>query len=178
MLIDLHVSDVLRASEVKRWQICATTRVQSLAEHTFNVICLSMVILQRRGGDEDTHQRQHTIMLAALNHDLPEVLCGDIPTPTKLVANLKPELDKIEAGIKFLGVSSQDFANDTKEIVKIADLVDACVYLHYYGVPCPHTRFVEEKILSRLAKFPEGISLYNEIINHAPKELGDQYGSW
>lgn len=171
--VDLHVADVLRANAVERWQLVSTSRVQSLAEHTFNVMAIAMVLAAKTG------QSQGMALMCAFMHDIPEVLTGDIPTPVKEVLGLKPDLNSIEAGIEFCGRTTQDSDwADVKTIVKAADILDACLFLHFYGVDTPHTRFVKEKLLVRLSKYDMAWSLYKEIIDHEPHELGEIYGSW
>lgn len=79
----LTVVEILRAQHINRWTIVATTRPQSLAEHTFNTIAMFRDLCHRMSWDDVIP------MKAAFEHDLDEVLTGDIPSPAKAIMRSK-----------------------------------------------------------------------------------------
>lgn len=106
----------------------------------------------------------------ALEHDLPEVLTGDVPTPSKMV---------IKRHINYEAVVD-DFASDSyavirravtgtpaDEVVKLADIMEAILFLKTEGVrvddPTTHTNRVftgitqsyRKAVMSAIQKFPE-----------------------
>ena len=114
-----------RLSTVKRWQILRTIRIQSVAEHCFNVQRIAVRIAQQWFNIEDNN-RLFYISQYALHHDDEEAITGDIPSPAKkyvVVAN-------IEKGIDW-GLSPwyTGAIGDVKNIVKLADLMEAYRFL-------------------------------------------------
>ncbi len=87
----------LRAADVKRWHIVRTRAQQSVAEHSFNVAILARHMLDEFFTTYDLRNMMGALTVdhmlvsmarfrvqeLALNHDLLEVLTGDIPSPFK-----------------------------------------------------------------------------------------------
>lgn len=73
----LNIQDILRASDIIRWSTVRTIRKQSLAEHTFNVVMITRSICKLCGVDDAI------AIKIALEHDLGEIMTGDIVSPTK-----------------------------------------------------------------------------------------------
>lgn len=94
---------------MKRWHIVSTRKTQSLAEHSFNVALIAMEVIRLWGEPENWAGR---IAVLALEHDLDEVIVGDIPTPAK-------------------GRAEYDFSGKvTPElVVKVADIIDAYTFI-------------------------------------------------
>ena len=110
----LTIQDRLRASSVKRWHIVSTRKRQSLAEHSFNVAHIAMAIL------DELSSLVHwggPVCVIAMNHDIDEVLTGDMPTPAKN-----------KAGYRF------DVALSPAVIVKMADIIDAYTFIKLNAV--------------------------------------------
>ncbi len=115
----LNIQDILRAEDVKRWTIVNVTRPQSLAEHTFNVIAISRDLCSRLGiGDIQ-------VMKYAFDHDLDEILTGDIPTPAK-------EMMKIRDC--YVGKSREACSALDIAIVKVSDVIEAIRYVNINGL--------------------------------------------
>lgn len=114
--LDLTIQDKLRASSVKRWHIVATSKQQTLAEHSFNVAVIAMAIVEARGG-EHRIRTNYKILKEALEHDLDEVVMGDIPTPAK-DQPYYPWGDPV----------------CPKQIVKMADVIDAYTFIQKYNI--------------------------------------------
>src|SRR5690606_20843295 len=94
IMFPLHLTDALRASDVVRWQIVRVLKGQSVAEHSFNVALIALELADRLKVDRGE------VLHYAILHDLPEVLTGDIPTPTKRVIG-KDLLDNFERTVTF-----------------------------------------------------------------------------
>ena len=142
----MKIQDILRAQYVKRWTIVNTTRDQSLAEHTFNVTMIARAICK------EYNICDVNVMKACLAHDLDEILTGDIPTPVKLMAKGKGwDLNAI-----YERVTSRTLSKDEEWIVKIADSIEASVFLDENGSSDRHTKRVAEFMHSRTVKLAEG----------------------
>jgi hypothetical protein len=135
----LDIQDILRAHSVKRWVIVSTTRDQSLAEHTFNVVMIARAIAKKYGIDDDN------IIKAALEHDLDEIINGDIPTPTK---------ERLFNSTKQLYSSghNRDLSEPEYIIIKAADMLDAIWFLSDYGVG-RHSANVTDYLLNKWGDF-------------------------
>lgn len=124
----MNLKQMLYADSVKRWHLVDTSRNQTVAEHSFNVCLISQRILQILGMNQESWIFGKT-MVYALHHDIPEVIIGDIPTPTKHLLNID-DLD-------LATILDPDSVTDVilvKEIVKMADLMDCIFFLKRYGV--------------------------------------------
>lgn len=169
--IGLTLADVLRSSDVNRWQIVRTSRHQSVAEHTFNVMLIALDIADSMGIED-----QPSIMKCALMHDLPEVLTGDVATPTKRVLDIGDRLEQIEALISYRGIKTQDYGDLIRHIVKMADLVEAAHFLHHFGIG-PHAQSVLDQITGRLNKFPEARAAFARALDATPTTIDGAYGA-
>jgi len=115
------------ASFVPRWHIIRNIKPPNLAEHSFYVTFYAMQIclLTRH------HELLGDVLSYALIHDLAETFTGDIPGPTKRRI-VDPEklntLEKNEMVARF-GVNGLFATEDTKKIVKTADLIDEVMHL-------------------------------------------------
>lgn len=148
----MEIHDILRAQYVKRWTIVHTIKQQSLAEHTFNVTMIARAICKRAGLDDVN------VMKACLAHDLDEILTGDIPSPTKREAKERGwDLNNI-----YVRVTSRELTPVEESIVKIADLMEAVLFIDENGVG-RHAEKAEEYLISmfkeQLDKLPDEIRL-------------------
>lgn len=71
-----------RQKNLKRWQLNYVSQEENLLEHAATVAyiahCLSLI-----ANKNGKHVNTEKIVIAALYHDIEEVITGDIPTPTK-----------------------------------------------------------------------------------------------
>lgn len=125
-ITSLSLLDVYRAQTTKRWHIVESKRTQSVAEHGYMVAMISLSILKAIK-IQDLNIK-NLVMKWALVHDLPEVILGDAPSPVKKA--LKKEYDKLEKQVdpKWYGFK-ESLPSFVKNVVKIADLIDALVFL-------------------------------------------------
>ena len=132
---------IYRMKYISRWSLMRNTRTENLAEHSFHVSVLAhaLAVISRDVYGEDINPDRAAS--AALYHDMPEILTGDLPTPIKYYgADIKSAYKKIEseAEEKLLGtldekirggISAAATCEDEKIalIVKAADKLDAYI---------------------------------------------------
>ena len=131
-MINLELA--LRASEAKRWAIVKLTRDQSVAEHQYRVYLIADAISEALGVSMHNSLDAQAIRSWALTHDLHEVLTGDLPTPVKatdpaLVARLEAKA-RATMGLPLGEAHDKTIVGF---VVKIADLVEALLFLHENG---------------------------------------------
>lgn len=131
-MANITLRDALRSQDVTRWNIVRHDRRQSVAEHSFNVALIAMRYCEVLGLGEDLRAK---VALHAITHDLTEVYYGEIPSITKdlLAPELRQRVHDLEAGASFCGL--QVAANDRviADVVKLADLTEAVVYITAFG---------------------------------------------
>jgi 5'-deoxynucleotidase len=126
--IELEV--VMRMSAVKRWHMIDTTRTQTLAEHTCNVMMLAYVIARNAPGMY--FGPSYAPVMAAMMHDAPEVFLGDIPTISKQWHD-SDRLRETEVAVTPTGFL-QPVAVQIKLLVKLCDLADAIRFIRLHGI--------------------------------------------
>ena len=130
----MKIQDVLLASSVKRWTVVNTIHQQNLAEHTFNVVMIARAIAKRLGIDDTK------IIKYALDHDLDEILTGDIPTPAKRRLGIDTT--------PYEGKARKACNSDEISVVVMADLIEAVVFIMDNQVG-RHAHTVADKIMDR-----------------------------
>lgn len=163
----IKIQDVLRAGHIKRWNIINTTRQQTLAEHLFNV---AMIADALSNALEKTEYRD-IILAWALIHDVPEVVCGDTPTPTKRrMENQGLDMEKIYDEIDPTYKATKETALEVDfgmpwKIVKAADYIEAYHFLKENGVG-GHAKEVAHKIHQNFLDF-----IRHEFQHHFQTEM-------
>ena len=142
----MKINDMLRAQYVKRFHIVHTVKHQSIAEHSFNVAMIAREISVRFGRSEAAI---NMAVLAAIYHDLDEVITGDIPTPTKDRAKAGG-VDLNDNGIKV--PYRWDSIKAVREVVKAADYIEAAWFLKENGVG-RHADSVKEDIVNKMTEY-------------------------
>ncbi len=89
-----------RMKHITRWSLMNAARPESLSEHTADTALLAhmlcLVSLRILGTPEDQVHPER-VAVAALYHDAPEILTGDLPTPVKYKSSrLKSAYDALE----------------------------------------------------------------------------------
>lgn len=138
---DLTLAEMLRTGHVKRWNIVRVAREQTIAEHMYRVWLITNEFCSAIGCSDGERLE---VQFLALTHDIPEVMTGDIPTPSKDMirsicksyhpgaANVINELDSRvcpELSELWSGLSSK-----AHKIVRLADLFEAVVFLRVEGI--------------------------------------------
>ncbi len=132
---------LFRMKYIDRWALMRNTRKESLAEHTletaFIAHALAVIQNKRFGGTVDAEKAA----VAALFHDAPEIITGDLPTPVKYynsdIKNIYKEIESA-AEQRLLGLLPRDLCPDFEElfnpkddqiklIVKAADKLSALI---------------------------------------------------
>jgi len=133
------IKNAIKLKEVERkgWKRTGIARVESVADHTFMLAFLSMIIGDKRGMDTEK------MIKMALLHDLAEVVTGDItPGEMEREEKLRRENEVMNELLKnFKGYSKiwkEFFEGKSKEakMVRELDLMEmvlqACVYSQKY----------------------------------------------
>lgn len=117
----MGIHDLLRAGDVKRWTIVRTIVNQNVAEHTFNVAMISRKLATILDIDDGP------VIKAALEHDLDEIMTGDMPSPVKRrMRNAGFCPDALE--------NRPDRGYVVHMIVKAADYMECILFLQENGV--------------------------------------------
>ena len=136
-------SNLFRLRWIKRWGLMRNSYEENVMEHSWEVAViahsLALIKNQQFGGQLDAN----AITVAALFHDVTEVITGDLPTPIKyhspdieaaykqieglaaveLCHDLTPPLKPV-----FLGILNQSVMDDSsREIIKTADKISAFI---------------------------------------------------
>ena len=72
-----------RMKYITRWSLMHSTRPESLSEHTCDTALLAHTLCLIARRYTGTPCRPKTVAVAALYHDAPEIITGDMPTPVK-----------------------------------------------------------------------------------------------
>ena len=72
-----------RMKYITRWSLMHSTRPESLSEHTCDTALLAHTLCLIARRYTGTPCRPKTVAVAALYHDAPEIITGDLPTPVK-----------------------------------------------------------------------------------------------
>jgi HD-GYP domain-containing protein (c-di-GMP phosphodiesterase class II) len=119
----LLIQDHMRAQNVVRWNTVAMSVSQSLADHMYNVAMLALHISNKL----DYHD-PNRVAVAALYHDVDEVVCGDIPKNAKIM--IKNEGVDINA---LFGGNEIELDELGGTILKTADMVETWFHVKQYG---------------------------------------------
>lgn len=151
MIHDFNFHQVMRLSSIERWGVVEMSKVQSVAEHSFNVATIALAIsdaLEASPGD------MADIIRWALIHDLPEVVTGDIPSNVK--QQEKEIFNILEARLfPSITINKRNQTDFCLRVVKVADYVDAiqfaqkfCVDRRKGAIISEMTQRMDEVILS------------------------------
>lgn len=159
------LSFALRLTEVSRWGIVAMSRQQSVGEHSYRV-CMVALAMYDFLEDGTPHNSFDRIQIAsfAMVHDIFEILTGDLDSVFKdaMRAQYPGAVNTIETTMA-QGRRDTSKLHDTvaaieraakgsvvEYIVKLADMVEALIYLATYGTNTRHAQSVRDDILYRL----------------------------
>ncbi len=131
---------LFRMRNIDRWALMRNMFRENLTEHSLEVavIAHALAVIQNKrfGCDYDTGK----VAVAALFHDVPEIITGDLPTPVKYYnEEIKTDYKKIESEAKesllallpddLRGEYAECFTPDAeiREIVHAADKIQALI---------------------------------------------------
>ena len=82
-MLDPFSALLARMKYITRWSLMHSTRAESLSEHTCDTALLAHMLCLIARQYTGTPCRPKTVAVAALYHDAPEIITGDMPTPVK-----------------------------------------------------------------------------------------------
>ena len=115
---------IFRMRYIARWALMRNTRVENVEEHSYEVAVLAHALAVV--GRDVFHKEldPDRAASAALFHDAPEIITGDMPTPIKYNnPSLKSAYKQVEAAAqdKLLSMLPPDLRPDFEEAVTIPD---------------------------------------------------------
>lgn len=145
--------DAIGASgHVRRFHAKTILRDNTVGEHTYGVLWWLRIIVP----DEELTKQ---LLFAALQHDMPEYVTGDIPAPTKRACG--SAFDKLEESVLVeLGVPPAALTPEEETWLKLADIIDGmafCVRERELGNSTLRTTFVNYR--AYFSAYTEGVLL-------------------
>ena len=115
-----------RMKYITRWCLMRSTRPESLSEHTADTAMLAhtLCLIGRHCTGTGAALRPEVVATAAIYHDAPEILTGDMPTPIKYYnPEIRDAYRKVEAvaSDKLLSMLPDELRADYEPIIKIED---------------------------------------------------------
>lgn len=177
---------LLNLTNVPRFTITPHTGHQSVGEHSFRVAVIAMELASRVPSSIITME---ALLRFSLTHDIAESATGDIPAPFKQV--IRQELASRKLGGYFALMEEQvcpwitsEFdlitdlpeGDDTRHIVKVADMVEAMTYIQKWGVGyrAKEARdFIGEKINDYILRAIDGGDIKRDEFSLAYREVVD-----
>jgi hypothetical protein len=154
---NFSIKDQLRIQVVKRWHIVSTSNTQTVADHTCGVMLLGRLMISEM--DSAAPSELYRIFYEiALNHDILEVLTGDIPSPAKKALAIKD----IEIVTRDEFTGNLTLVNMAHDILKICDLMESVLWIGKWkvgdqGLDC--YMFLRGKLEERISALPESMRL-------------------
>ncbi len=186
----ITIRDISRSGHITRWHMVRTQREQTLAEHLYLVTMYADEIARKVLNDYSDSDRLK-LLSWTLEHDTPEILTGDIPTPAKrclqqAYTDGNDPLEQLEDSI-----ASENYKRAKKDvddthleiITKLADLIDGITFVHIEGATT-HSEVIELKLIESFhnvvevgkQKYPahkwnEAKSVLDDILNGKDGQL-------
>lgn len=117
-----------RLSDVPRWGIVRTIQKQSVDQHSFRVaLMVTRLAVEFFGVAADDYETLYKLSRYAMLHDQDESFSGDMPSPAKFA------IDEVALAEKFASrvLETPELPDNLKVIVKIADIVEAIIFMHH-----------------------------------------------
>lgn len=148
-----NLRTVLESGHVKRSHTCPSDAQQTCGHHAWGVAVITQYL------DPDCSK---AALLAALYHDAPEVLTGDIPAPAKWRwPKLAEELTNIELTIEAELDTFIDLSGEEIELVKLADSIDLLLFArHRQFMGDRYYEIFETRLLAHLMKKAAVVNRY------------------
>lgn len=161
----MKIIDIVRTGHVERWNLLRTHRYQTIGEHMYQVAMISQIVGKAIGlGPEDIK----SVVIQALIHDLPEVITGDIPTPTKLLINSWPHPAGVSGPLNINDYLDDHYWADKFPVIReafnvdgplqwllsIADLMEAILFLKIEGIGA-RASFINKQLRDRMLNLVE-----------------------
>ena len=90
-----------RMKYVNRWGLMRNARMESLSDHTLDVVFIAHALVVIANTYDDAALDEGRVALLAAFHDAPEIITGDLPTPVKYFdPEIKKSYDRVEQSAK------------------------------------------------------------------------------
>ena len=115
---------IFRMRYIARWALMRNTRTENVEEHSYEVSVLAHALAVV--GQEIFHKdvNPDRVATAALFHDAPEIITGDLPTPIKYFnPAIKSAYDQVEAVAqdKLLGMLPHELTEAYTPLLRVED---------------------------------------------------------
>lgn len=185
----LRFYDMARAGHVKRWHIINTAHDQTVAEHSFMVMLISMELAQHLvpAGETvfDDLREEYRFVCHALTHDLPEIKTGDFPAPSKRMIQAFTGQHDLFERIDRAIMPEIPWAGGTLNvklgsIIDVADAIEAAHWIRENGLG-RHAEIVTDSTFERIEQKVHAYSKaipdwrWYEAANHVLMEMGMPY---
>ena len=115
---------IFRMRYIARWALMRNTRTENVEEHSYEVAVLAHALAV--AGQEIFHKdvNPDRVATAALFHDAPEIITGDLPTPIKYFnPAIKSAYDQVEAVAqdKLLGMLPPELTEAYTPLLRVED---------------------------------------------------------
>lgn len=115
---------IFRMRYIARWALMRNTRTENVEEHSYEVAVLAHALAVV--GQEIFHKdvNPDRVATAALFHDAPEIITGDLPTPIKYFnPAIKSAYDQVEAVAqdKLLGMLPHELTEAYAPLLRVGD---------------------------------------------------------
>ncbi|OUN92884.1 5'-deoxynucleotidase [Pseudoflavonifractor sp. An44] len=115
---------IFRMRYIARWALMRNTRTENVEEHSYEVAVLAHALAVV--GQEIFHKdvNPDRVATAALFHDAPEIITGDLPTPIKYFnPAIKSAYDQVEAVAqdKLLGMLPHELTEAYTPLLRVED---------------------------------------------------------
>ena len=115
---------IFRMRYIARWALMRNTRTENVEEHSYEVAVLAhaLAVVGQEIFHKDVNPDQ--VATAALFHDAPEIITGDLPTPIKYFnPAIKSAYDQVEAVAqdKLLGMLPPELTEAYAPLLRVED---------------------------------------------------------
>lgn len=142
-MTDNQLLDLLALSHVPRWTIIATSRQQSVAEHSHRVAVIAQYILDDIAPSASNGWHEE-ILRWAIMHDGPEAITGDIPTPFKRILHESGFETSESQACEWYSEEKRKVSAVKKSVVSLADTIEAVSFISKWGTGAVAKRIAEE----------------------------------
>lgn len=176
----MNISKVLESGDVERFHSNPGITKQRNSEHQWGVAMLCQHF---------NPKCRKEVLLAAMTHDAPELITGDLPATFKWSnPEVKPFLDKFEQEIETEWGINFELNEGEKFLLKVCDMLEGMQYCikrfkcGEYNAQIPF--FAWDRVICKSYAFPkQGINMTSQQVNYFTdlvdqmKRLGGKYGS-
>lgn len=166
---------IFRMRYIARWALMRNTRTENVEEHSYEVSVLAHALAVV--GKEIFHKdvNPDRVATAALFHDAPEIITGDLPTPIKYFnPAIKSAYDQVEAVAqdKLLGMLPHELTEAYTPLLRVED-PQVCRYIKAADKLAAWLKCLEE----RKAGNREFVQAEEETL-HALKDMNMDEVTW